>query len=599
MAGLIAAPAAAAESAPTLAITVDSFDRNFHTGQVSIDMTVVGTKIFSGTGYICGGPYCELEVQSSGSEIHSLYIQDQPHDAGGGLNMNLSFETESSPSRVSSLRVYIRNGLYTSPSGIVSNTVLIDEASYPTGPYLSASVDTFLRSADGSRITFDLEVLARYHQWPGSECTGNCTIYVEARTKGTNAVTYLPGSSVNANTGALPLTARVTGEIITANGTGIDALRVVADPYSVFDSNTYGQWIPVSMDISGGYSIDESVTALVLALASSPAPCIELFPVGTHTNPSSLNDQQLECTAALQNGKSLSAFIRAFIEVNGASQLGTMFVGTDMAQDQSAVERHLWLESEAETDEIIRNPPDGMVCSRIPILTLSCVREAETPEIIRLPEAPPPSNPTWERNQIEKIRHADPRPKLPPVPAPNAEPGPWTGASEDDYIRTILRQCQKLVVLAPQAGLPKDACSTMPIFATGSDVKEATHHDLQAIASNPSWLTLTYASQAEKLADGFQRTWWSSTHPCASGPSGTSCDEFPYFSSDQGGLNGQSATQPSLRSISSSHNSLQGTHYGNFATKKCKLQSAPRGAPERDFIVVPVPFLPTSYWCGD
>ncbi|RWZ64466.1 hypothetical protein ELQ92_06795 [Labedella populi] len=600
LAGLVGTPAAAAEAAPTLTIAVNSFDRDLRTGQVAIDMSIVGTKIFSGSGYICRGSYCELEVESSGSQIHSIYIQDHPRDAAGGLNMNLSFETTSIVSEVRSLRVYIRNGLYTSPMGIVSNDVFIDDTSYPAGPYLSAAVDTFLRSQDGSRITFDLTILARYHQWPGAQCSGNCTVRVEARTKGTNAVTSLPSSSVNANTGALPLTARVSGELqLQATGPGVDALRVVADPYSVFGSNTYGAWIPVSMDISGGYSIDESVTALVLALASSPAPCIELFPVGTHTNPSSLNDQQLECTAAMQNGKSLGAFVRAFIEVNGASQLATMFVGAGLAQDKTTLQRYPWSSSEAEINEIIQNPPNGLVCKHVPVLSFSCVREAEEPDVFRLPSAPPPSNPTWERNQIEKIRQADPKPKLPPIPAPVAEPGPWTGASEDDYIRTILRQCQKQIVLAPEAGLPKDACSTMPIFATGSDVKQATDHDMAALKSHPTWLVLTYASNAEKLADGFTRSWWSSTHPCATGPVGNSCDEFPYFATDQGGANGQSAMQPSLRSISSAHNSLQGTHYGNFATKKCKLGSDPRGAPERDFLVVPVPYMTTSYWCGD
>jgi len=134
-------------------------------------------------------------------------------------------------------------------------------------------------------------------------------------------------------------------------------------------------------------------------------------------------------------------------------------------------------------------------------------------------------------------------------------------------------------------------CRDKPIFASGSDVPEATNHDLTALARTPTWVELNYRPRSDNpSAEG----WYSGDSRCAStgGTTGRSCDEYPFFSTQQGG--GLASPSPSLRAIDATDNSRQGGSYGAFTTSCLGGQSG------RAFLGVPIPpsaGIPTQRIC--
>ncbi len=117
-----------------------------------------------------------------------------------------------------------------------------------------------------------------------------------------------------------------------------------------------------------------------------------------------------------------------------------------------------------------------------------------------------------------------------------------------------------------------DVCKTLPIFVTGSDVAEATDHDVEAIAGNPSWFKLNYeASGAKNGSHG----WVNSKVPCnRDDDPGQQCDEYPFWASEQGGPYARPTTAH-LRYIDEDDNQLQGTRYSSFISA-CGLRTGTR-----------------------
>lgn len=161
-----------------------------------------------------------------------------------------------------------------------------------------------------------------------------------------------------------------------------------------------------------------------------------------------------------------------------------------------------------------------------------------------------------------------------------------------DAARTVARTCLALVY-TPASNITKKDCQTLPIFAPGSDVRTAAAHDLQAIGSNPAWVKLDYLSNDEKLASGVSRSWYDVPTQCSDGRTAdTSCDEYPFYSSVQGGPGA------SLKQIPALDNSREGNYYYGFAVR-CGLTTAPQN--ERALLVLPQDGQyapPTSAWCG-
>ncbi len=139
-------------------------------------------------------------------------------------------------------------------------------------------------------------------------------------------------------------------------------------------------------------------------------------------------------------------------------------------------------------------------------------------------------------------------------------------------------------------------CETIPIFFSGSDVATATQHDLKALASHPQWVQLNYEAAASK-EERESREWYAGKGGCStSKPEGDSCDEYPFFATQQGG--GKIEPPASLEWINKEDNSKQGSNYSGFVSS-CKM--AERIATSYAFLAIPIkPSLeiPTSRLCN-
>lgn len=150
-------------------------------------------------------------------------------------------------------------------------------------------------------------------------------------------------------------------------------------------------------------------------------------------------------------------------------------------------------------------------------------------------------------------------------------------------------QCLKLVTVAFLGVDPYDKCRTTPIFLSGqADVKEATDHDIEALLTYPAWVQLNYRYRGET-----ESTWKNSYQVCKDKLSGQHCDEFPFWSTYQGG---EGVTpRPSLKAILGTHNALQGTRFGQFRST-CGLEDGD------EFLAIPVPptapTVPTLAMCN-
>jgi hypothetical protein len=137
-------------------------------------------------------------------------------------------------------------------------------------------------------------------------------------------------------------------------------------------------------------------------------------------------------------------------------------------------------------------------------------------------------------------------------------------------------------------------CSSLPIFISGYDVREAAEHDLEALGwvsspnnngqnVNPAWLQLN-RDIANKPGDG----WYRGVAPCSSPtPPGENCDEYPFYSTTQGG---QGAN---LKYIDATQNQLQGTRLYQFYSSVASAAgvgipgcNVPTG---QEFLAVPLP----------
>jgi hypothetical protein len=165
---------------------------------------------------------------------------------------------------------------------------------------------------------------------------------------------------------------------------------------------------------------------------------------------------------------------------------------------------------------------------------------------------------------------------------------PQTGSSRGATARALARQCVAL-------GASDDECETLPIFSPGSDIPAATSNDLQGLAKNPDWVKLNYADDADRAPD----RWYQNTYPCTRGSYNNDpanpedCDEFPYFSTLQGGPGAQIAPIPS------GDNRKEGSYLGVFYSPTgCNVPTSTYANASRVFLVLPTPTVHTSLWCN-
>jgi len=105
-------------------------------------------------------------------------------------------------------------------------------------------------------------------------------------------------------------------------------------------------------------------------------------------------------------------------------------------------------------------------------------------------------------------------------------------------------------------------CLNAQLFFPGSNAGWAAIHDLDAISSNPAWFQLTYLSRSAKKASGVPPGWYSQvqwrakygTRGCpVLLPAGLHCDEYPFYTTVEGG-----PPNASLLAVPSRDNSSEG-----------------------------------------
>jgi hypothetical protein len=138
-------------------------------------------------------------------------------------------------------------------------------------------------------------------------------------------------------------------------------------------------------------------------------------------------------------------------------------------------------------------------------------------------------------------------------------------------------------------------CMDKPGFASGEGVREATEHDIRALESHMPWVQLNYEDGATKPNRGWQ------SDLCSDRESDEDCDEYPFFSSEQGGP--LAVPEPHLEAIDSGDNRAQGGQYSGFR-RLCGLRT---GTPQPNsnsvggspFLAIPIPpSLNIDTWYG-
>jgi hypothetical protein len=138
-------------------------------------------------------------------------------------------------------------------------------------------------------------------------------------------------------------------------------------------------------------------------------------------------------------------------------------------------------------------------------------------------------------------------------------------------------------------------CSSLPIFISGQDVREAADHDLAALgvttnqwmagqATSPDWVQLNYRPAPQTPGSpSWKRNLW----PCTQTQSSQNCDEYPFYASLQGG--GQANPLPNLEPIDGPQNQLQGSLYYNAFAVPCGLVAGQAAGGPAPFLAVPLP----------
>jgi len=323
----------------------------------------------------------------------------------------------------------------------------------------------------------------------------------------------------------------------------------VEDP----DGNLYGI-TPTYLATSSTTGVKETADNVDLvrvgALFASTTDVCDLlltYPYGTHVENESPTDQWLACDTAVQNRSSMWDLLRAVAGAGGGTAV-------------------LWWLEHQQTAQVLS--PDWPTTPW---------PDAQVPAIHDLPQA-------WQ-GAILNVADAY---KL------SAQGKNLTQAAAESIAAACLWNASRITNARMD-------CVNLPIFVTGSDVAEATDHDLEAIARYPQWVKLNYEASSAKNGD---RDWYRTVPPCdVAGDTGQQCDEFPYWASEQGGP--LAPITPSLKYIDGRDNTTQGGKYGGFVTA-CALRT---GTPQTGanavggtaFLVVPIASsvgIPSTYLCN-
>ena len=284
---------------------------------------------------------------------------------------------------------------------------------------------------------------------------------------------------------------------------------VVKDSENVYAATQWWTINPSSGGGGGGSEPEEdsaddfNLLALAALFAGPSEVCTALlFYPGTHFEGGSVSDQYLACEEAVGEGKSTVNVLKAVAAAGGGTAV-------------------LWYLYEEKTKE--QTPAE----------------DTEPEEETEPPPVPPIGWPGEITAEAELLQELNPQLK---------------SARE---ARDVIKQCQRLVI---RASLPTSRCTELPIFASGDlDVPQATQHDIEALLHYPPWVKLNYENAETKTGRG----WYNALSVCDEEPPRIrNCDEFPFFSTEQGG--GSAQPRPSLKLINATQNKRQGGKLARF-----------------------------------
>jgi hypothetical protein len=333
--------------------------------------------------------------------------------------------------------------------------------------------------------------------------------------------------------------------VCSAPQVGCDATVTVGNTYRAVVEDSLGR----NFGDSGAWTLTaegpRQLTAdgidlvYLAALVGSPTGLCQrvlVSPFKTHFNGSTLSDQYLACEAGVSEGLSTVQILERIIVAGGSAAAGIAALH--------------WLQADAtRTLPAPENvtPEDGEAPLPVP---LPLVRQVQ--------------------DLADRLMTKNPR-------------------LAQERADVVANQC---LLLVGRIGLnAKDKCSSLPIFATGvTDVPEATEHDRKAITRRvPAWVLLNREYTEGKAGQG-----WA-TGRCDP-PAGVEqdCDEYPFFSTFQGGP--AAIPEPRLEAISRHDNRSQGNKLQHFyGVNGCNVP------PPDPFLVIPLPRasgLPTLEVCN-
>ena len=534
-------------AARSLALAINSISRSSTTGELKWNLTAQqsNTSLVS-----CGYP-CNvfIEVKTATGATTTLAQVARPANYYSG-----SVSVVGSGGSTTSTYTHIRARL--GSSSLTTGWLAIYDSA--PRPFVSLAVNTLNRDPANGQLIWNLA--AMQYNSGSTPCSYPCNFVIEAKTS-TGATETLAQASRPANYFSGTATISGRGGSTTSTYTYLRA--------RLGDSILNSGWIRVSENVQGGHDLDAAAAMWVAAAVLAADPCLELLPVGPHLGGSSLNDYQLACKSGILAGKSFSQIFLSLVQAFGVGAVSYFLVYADYADDPPATTT----ERPAEWVWV-----DYPFTQPVP---------PSTPPVVARPvTAPPLLDPLYENNIVAHMMRWG-----------------WIahwgdlGAVGDEleHAREVARQCVAMAAW-PGAGHTEEQCKTMPIFSPGSNVLEAAQHDHDAILGNASWSALGYRTVAEREADGISRSWYASYAECSPsiGVTNLNCDEFPFYSSVEGGPGA------SLRVIDKIQNQLEGNLLQGFANS-CGLSNVAMPAPDRNYLVVPLPYSGgplTSGWCN-
>jgi len=186
-------------------------------------------------------------------------------------------------------------------------------------------------------------------------------------------------------------------------------------------------------------------------------------------------------------------------------------------------------------------------------------------------EPPPGEPPTWPpRPGAPTSSNPGPLPSILRVPEIEAGIIARNVGIAATVAATAAEWCARRMVASGLS--PFRLCQRLPLFFSGRDVAEATDHDIEALiprSGNSLWVRLTYKPAGTKTQwyNSFPQTGTEELCAAPNDPS-LSCDEYPFWATEQGESNARPL--PHLKLISHSDNTDQGGLYGNFVTA-CRM----------------------------